>query len=103
MNILSADPEAGILKIINGSLKMDQPGGCRRSVSLLRRSVRKIEQKLTKRMAEAINALKTYGEYELWELTCWNSWHPVVKNLYAPSIRTDTMKGLIKRGLVEET
>jgi hypothetical protein len=53
-------------------------------------------------MIGAIDALKTYGEYELWELTCWNSWHPITRNANAPSIRTDTMKGLINRGLVEE-
>jgi hypothetical protein len=53
-------------------------------------------------MEQALEALKTYGEYELWELTCWNSWHPVTHNPSAPSIRTDTMKGLVKRGLVEE-
>lgn len=60
-----------------------------------------MELKLSKKMKEAIEALKTYGEYELWELRHWNTWRPVIHNINAPSIRTDTMKGLIKRGLVE--
>ena len=62
-----------------------------------------MDTKLSKRMIGALDALKTYGEYELWELTYWNSWHPINREASAPSIRTDTMKALINRGLVKES
>ena len=77
--------------------------GLRGAIKIMRRSVNTIEPKMSKRMTEALNALKTYGEYELWEFQCWNSWHPVLHNANAPSIRTDTMKALIRRGLAKET
>lgn len=58
---------------------------------------------LSQKMKEALEALKLYGEYELWELRHWNVWWPVIRNSNAPHIQTNTMKALTKRGLVEKT
>lgn len=58
--------------------------------------------KLTPRMVAALKNMLQYGDYELWELRYWNTWNAVKGGQGAPSIRTDTMKGLVKRGLVQE-
>lgn len=58
--------------------------------------------KLSPRMVEALKNINQYGEYELWELSDWHLWNAVKGGQGAPIIRTDTMKGLIKRNLVQE-
>lgn len=58
--------------------------------------------KLTPRMLTALENMRLYGDYELWELRYWNTWNAAKDGQCAPSIRTDTMKGLVKRGLVQE-
>lgn len=58
--------------------------------------------KLSKRMVAALENMRQYGDYELWEMRYWNTWNAIKGGQCAPSIRTDTMKGLVKRGLVQE-
>lgn len=53
-------------------------------------------------MVTALKNMRQYGDYELWELRYWNTWNAVKRGQCAPSIRTDTMKGLVNRGLVQE-
>lgn len=61
-----------------------------------------MNNKLSKKMIEAIRNMKSYGDYELWELLNWNTWQPINRQLGTSSIRTDTMKALIDRGFVKE-
>lgn len=61
-----------------------------------------MEYKLSKLMATALENMLGYGDYELWELRRWNTWNAVKNGQCAPSIRTDTMQALVKRGLAQE-
>lgn len=53
-------------------------------------------------MEKALNNMLLYGEYEMWELPHWNFWNATAGCTY-PSIRTNTMNGLEKRGLVKKS
>lgn len=60
-------------------------------------------QGLSPRMRNAIRDMYQHGDYELMELQQWNWWQSIRKGEGSPNIRTDTMKGLINRGLVQES
>lgn len=62
-----------------------------------------MDYKLSKRMIEALKNMNIYGDYELIELPQWNWWQAINRSeLGISNIRTDTMKGLIYRNLVQE-